>query len=390
VTARAVWVLVPDGIDDPMRPSGGNRYDRRVCDGLRTLGWRVRERAIPGAWPHPDGAARRRLADALNDAGDGDLVRVDGLIASPAGDLVAAAAERLRLAVLLHMPFGPVEPELRDRERLMLSRVPAVLATSRWTREFLLREYRLSERRVHVASPGADRAGLVRPDRIGTTAGTAVPDGGRLLCVAAVTRAKGYDVLLAALSGLGAREWQCRLVGSPDVDPTFSSRMRRSGQDPRLAGRVRFTGALPAAELDAAWAQTDLLVLPSRSETWGMVITEALARGIPVLASDVGGIPEALGTAPDGTVPGLLVPPGDASALAGALARWLDDAALRGRLRSAALARRATLPGWRHTAARIAAVLTGLAREPWGEGASGPVAATAVRSARGWTPSTSR
>ena len=53
-----------------------------------------------------------------------------------------------------------------------------------------------------------------------------------------------------------------------------------------------------------------MLVLPSRKETYGMVVTEALSRGIPVIASDVGGVPEALGAAPGGAQPGLLVPPG--------------------------------------------------------------------------------
>ena len=55
-----------------------------------------------------------------------------------------------------------------------------------------------------------------------------------------------------------------------------------------------------------------------------MVVTEALARGIPVLATAVGGLPEALGRAPDGSLPGLLVPPDDPAALAGALRRWLE------------------------------------------------------------------
>ena len=68
-------------------------------------------------------------------------------------------------------------------------------------------------------------------------------------------------------------------------------------------------------------------MLPSRAETYGMVVTEALARGIPVLASDAGGLPETLGRDPDGRVPGLLVPPGDAAALAAALRGWLDDPA---------------------------------------------------------------
>ena len=53
-----VHVVVPYGIDDPRRPSGGNVYDRRVCRGLVALGWSVHEHAVAGRWPRPDAAAR--------------------------------------------------------------------------------------------------------------------------------------------------------------------------------------------------------------------------------------------------------------------------------------------------------------------------------------------
>ena len=120
---------------------------------------------------------------------------------------------------------------------------------------------------------------------------------------------------------------------------------------------MRFAGPLVGAELDAAYAAADLVVLPSRGETYGMVVTEALARGLPVLATAVGGLPDALGRAPDGGVPGLLVPPGDAAALAGALRRWLTDADLRARLRRSAAARRTGLAGWATTARIVSNVL---------------------------------
>ena len=84
-----------------------------------------------------------------------------------------------------------------------------------------------------------------------------------------------------------------------------------------------------------------------------MVVTEALARGLPVVATQVGGVPEALGQGADGTRPGLLVPPDDAGAL---------GAALRARLRRAASERRATLGGWSSTASTVADVLAGAAR----------------------------
>ena len=106
---------------------------------------------------------------------------------------------------------------------------------------------------------------------------------------------------------------------------------------------MRFPGPRTGAELDRAYAAADLLVLASHAETYGMVVTEALARGLPVLAAEVGGVTEALGHGEDGTRPGLLVPPGDPAALGAALRAWLGDAELRGRLRRAARERRASL-----------------------------------------------
>ena len=122
-----------------------------------------------------------------------------------------------------------------------------------------------------------------------------------------------------------------------------SSGLRRRALDGGLADRVRFPGPRTGADLDRSYAAADLLVLASRAETYGMVVTEALARGLPVVAADVGGLTEALGHGADGTRPGLLVPPGDPAALGAALRAWLGDAELQ----------RAVAPG-RPRAARVA------------------------------------
>jgi glycosyltransferase involved in cell wall biosynthesis len=88
-----------------------------------------------------------------------------------------------------------------------------------------------------------------------------------------------------------------------------------------------------------------------------MVVTEALARGVPVVATAVGGVAEALGAGTEHGQAGALVPPDDAEALAAALRSWLGDGDLRRRWRAAARERRATLPRWSDTARRVAQVL---------------------------------
>ncbi len=347
-----VHVIVPEGIDDPARPSGGNTYDRRVCDGLAARGWTVREQPVPGAWPDAGAADHAALARAAGRIPDGALVLLDGLIASAAPGALVPEARRLRQVVLVHMPLGAhARPDVRERERAVLSAAAAVVTTSAWTRRRLLELYGLPAGRVHVAEPGVDPAGLAP--------GTAVGDA--LLCVAAVTPGKGHDVLLDGLATAADLSWHCACVGSLDRDPAFADGVRRRARDGGLGERVRFRGPCRGAELDGAYAAADLLVLASRAETYGMVVTEALARGLPVLAADVGGVGEALGTADDGARPGLLVPSGDPAALGAALRRWLGDAELRGRLRRAARERRASLRGWPATTGDVAGVLAGAA-----------------------------
>jgi glycosyltransferase involved in cell wall biosynthesis len=148
-------------------------------------------------------------------------------------------------------------------------------------------------------------------------------------------------------------------VGALDRAPEYAASVIDAAA--RLGARIAFAGPLAGDDLSAAYADADLLVLPSRAETYGMVVTEALARAVPVLATDVAGVPEALGTAPGGARPGALLPPGDPDALAEAIRRWLTDQGWRDELRAAARSRRATLRGWDDTVARVGAVLDDVA-----------------------------
>jgi glycosyltransferase involved in cell wall biosynthesis len=361
----AVHVVVPEGIDDPARPSGGNAYDRRVCHELAALGWEVHEHAVPGAWPRRGELGNAALGRTLGRIADGAAVLLDGLIASTAPEVLVPHAHRLRQVVLVHMPLGHRPPgaeadDVRARERDVLGAAASVITTSAWTRRRLGELYELPPERVRVAEPGVDAAELAP--------GTAA--GGSLLCVGAVTPGKGHDVLIDALARIADLSWRCECVGSLDRDPGFADRIRRRALSGRLGGgaretelgdRVRFLGPRVGPDLDRWYAAADLLVLPSRAETYGMVVTEALARGVPVVACDVGGVTEALGRGDDGTRPGFLVPPEDPAALAAALRDWLENAELRDRLRRAARERRARLSPWAATATAIADVLAEVA-----------------------------
>jgi hypothetical protein len=336
-----LWAVLPGSIDDPAAPSGGNRYDRVVLnllsgaatpqDGQAVATRPVYEVAVDGSWPTPDAEAREALARALSDIPDNTDVLLDGLVACGVPEILGPHRKRLRLFVLVHLPLSdetglsPADAaELRARERATLHMAATVIATSKAAAARLSDMHDLSRKNVKVVEPGVSPAEPAVPDK----------SGKRLLCVAAVTPRKGQDL-----------EWACVLAGRV-VTPV-----------PHTSRNIHFVGALQGTALDHAYGKSDLFVLPSRNETYGMVVTEALARGLPVIATRVGGVPEALGEAPDGTPPGILIPPDDPGSLAAALRAWLTDADLRARLRTAATARRATLPTWDDTARRLSEVL---------------------------------
>ena len=198
-----------------------------------------------------------------------------------------------------------------------------------------------------MAEPGVDPAALAP--------GSA--DGGALLCVAAVTRGKGHDVLLGGLATVADLAWRCACVGSLDRAPAFADHVQRRALAGGLRDRVHFAGPRTGAALDSAYAAADLLVLASHGETYGMVVTEALARGVPVLATDVGGVPEALG---HGGTPRPARRPGGLRRRAAPLARGRRRCASGCGGRRGSGARR--LPGWEDTASAVATALMAAAR----------------------------
>jgi glycosyltransferase involved in cell wall biosynthesis len=352
-----VYFVLPGGVDDPARPSGGNRYDRAVCDRLPD----VCEIAVPGTWPRPSPPSLAALESALGDIPELSDVVIDGLVACGVPEVMEKA--RQRVIVVVHLPLGDESPAAADLvplERRALHAADVVVVTSSQAAARVISMHDLPPQMVHVAPPGVDPAPLAEP----------APGGGRLLCVAAISGRKGQDVLLAALAELGDLEWRCTFAGAGNLEDLPAGRRHLphpgTGWAPRYGGgttisggdpRIRVLGPLGGKALDAAYADADLLVLPSRAETYGMVVTEALARGLPVVGTRVSGVPEALGATDDGLVPGLLVPPGDPAALAAAIRDWLTDPGLRERLRAAARERRGRLRGWDETTRLLSEVL---------------------------------
>ncbi|WP_192796549.1 glycosyltransferase family 4 protein [Serinicoccus kebangsaanensis] len=335
---------------DLVGPSGGNRYNARVLAELAAMGVAVVEERIPGDWPRATEDDRRALDQALTRHGD---VVVDGLIGSAApAELASARARGVRVHVLVHLPL-PVENGAGAREQARISAsehealrvADTVVATSRWAREDLARRYDL--RHVHAVPPGVDVAPVSR--------GSSPP---HLLFVGALTRRKNPLALVDALAGVRDRSWTASLVGPAGADRAYVDAVRDAAA--ALRERVRVLGTRSDGELEAVWRTADLLVLPSTAETYGMVVSEALAHGVPgVVASGTGAVEALRGSGERDGLPdaGAVVDIDLPAAWGEALGRWLDHPDLRGRWRAAALDHRARLRRWGTAASEFRAVL---------------------------------
>lgn len=349
----SIALVVPADVDTVR--SGGNLYDLRLAEALRRADDDVVLCRVEGSWPAVDDSAERRLAAALErlrtEHGHRVLI-IDGLVgAACPGVITAAVAAGMDLRLLIHLPLG-LEPGLeaetaRRRNALEEASVRAaasVIATSNWAAAELCRRHGLQQ--VAVAPPGVEPAPLAY--------GSKPP---RLLQVGALTPGKNQLALVSALVGVADKPWTACLVGSLTRNPLYVQRVQRAIGEADLGERIILTGELTGAALADQWQAADLSVLPSSVETYGMVVTESLAHGIPVIVPSGTGAEDTLGHDPRGQRPGFAVAAGDPAGLRRVLAQWLRNPATRSAVRRAAENRRAGLTGWDQTARDVAAAV---------------------------------
>ncbi|PNI08530.1 glycosyl transferase family 1 [Arthrobacter sp. AFG7.2] len=350
-----IRLLVPGNIH---HHSGGNIYNARLVKGLTALGVDVEVLTVDGSWPEARAKDRRRLGSLLGawepatEVEPGNVVTlVDGLIAMGAPDEMEFVAKaRRKTCVLVHMP-APAHHELEARS---LRAATAVVCTSTWASKVLAARHGLQE--LKVALPGTDPAPLAEgsnPPHIAVVAAL-LPNKDQLLTVSALATLKDHD-------------WTASLVGSDQADDDYARKVRAAVETHGLGERIQLTGELTGEALEIEWHRADLTMLVSRAEAFGMVVTESLARGIPVIVRAGTGAVEALRLgAPatsrnddGGTLPGSAVAfpadddPANPALLAQVLRHWLEDAGTRAAWRSRALEARGRLPGWNQTAAQV-------------------------------------
>jgi glycosyltransferase involved in cell wall biosynthesis len=332
----SLHLVVPGRLD---QRTGGYLYDARMVREWTRAGASVTVHEVEGRFPGPDPAAVAALGAALSRIDADARVVVDGLALGAAPEVVESHAPRLRLVALVHHPLadetGVAEAErarLFELERRVLAGVRGAIVTSPTTAR-RLRDFGVDAERVRVVEPGTDPASRA--------AGPGEGEPMRILSVGTVTRRKGHDLLVAALARIRAADWRCVCVGSLDRDPEFAAAVLEARDRAGLRDRIRFTGEVPAEGLDEEWTRASLFVSPSWYEGYGMALTEALARGLPIVSTRGGAIPETL--ASDAA---RLVDPGDTAALAEVLNELAASPERRRAMAEAAVAAATSLPRW--------------------------------------------
>ena len=337
-------------------PTGGYAYDRRIIAGLTSLGWEIQLIGLGEGYPFPNPAQVEEAKVQLQGLTPGVPMVVDGLALGVLPSLAAGIATRHPLIALVHHPlafeFGLSEEQaalLKQSETEALRHASGVIANSPATARDLNRHYGVPIDRIDVVLPGTDRS-VHQQEQSQITHGKR--DAVRLLSVGSIIPRKGFHDLLAALAPLAALPWTLSIAG--DTTRNAAAFAQLAGDITRFGfeGRVQVLGAVSDSELEVLYTQADVFVLASLFEGYGMVYAEAMAYGLPIIATTGGAIPD--------TVPsdaGLLVGPGDVPALTLALKTVIEDAPYRARLSRGALRAAAKQPTWDQAAEQFAVAL---------------------------------
>ncbi|WAH97181.1 glycosyltransferase [Arthrobacter sp. MMS18-M83] len=343
-----VRMIVPANV---RHRSGGNIYNARLVESLRAQGAEVAVHSLDGGWPSGTATDKSHLAAAL--AGDNlSICIVDGLIATGAPtEIETATAAGRRVWVLLHMP---VSGEL-DLEMRALRAATGLLCTGSGTAEAAKR---CGLPNVHAATAGADRPGKRAIPRGpgGKPGPSGASEAPHFIMVGALLPNKDQILFVEALARIKDLAWTAAIVGSTTADPSYASAVRERIFRHGLEKRVELRGEHSGPALEEQWLRADLSLLVSHSESFGMVVQESLAYGIPVVVRKGTGAVEALGA--HGAGEAIDLAPGTGS-LAEMLQRWLSDSALRKRWQDAAAAASQVLPRWEETACEVLRIVAG-------------------------------
>ncbi|MEM6760338.1 MAG: glycosyltransferase family 4 protein [Pseudomonadota bacterium] len=343
--SRAVFAIP----GDKDRRTGGFIYEARVLDALNEIGCATRHVQLPEGFPDPTAQEMAQCLTALCAVPESTPIILDGLV-SGAIDPDGLAQVRAPVIAMIHHPLGletGIDAARADfllrNEAAALRHADHVIVPSPETARVLAADFGADPARITLAPPGFDRP---RIDR-------APVDPPLILSVGLLAPRKGHDVLIDALAQLTDLSWQAKIVGKAH-DTQFAAKLYAQVAVLDLQSRIAFAGEVDADALNEMMNAASIFALATRYEGYGMVLSEAMFYGLPVVTCDAGAVAHTVGKA------GTLVPPDDPTALAAALRRVLTNPTAAAALSGRALARAAQLPTWHDTAQIFSQVIDAL------------------------------
>jgi glycosyltransferase involved in cell wall biosynthesis len=317
---------------------------------LEKLGWEIELVGLGDGFPRPSQEQQKIAQERLAAIPASRPIVIDGLAFGVLPEVAMQLSSRHPLIALVHHPLAmetgltaAQADDFRASERGALKAAIRVVVTSATTARVLVADYGVPEDRIVVACPGTDAVAAAHGSNDGIV---------RLLAVGAIVQRKGFDVLIGALATLTDLPWQLAIVGDRGRDPEAAAQMDADIVRAELDDRVTVLGAVSHESLAELYASADLFTLASRYEGYGMVFSEAIAHGLPIIATTAGAIPE---TVPAGA--GVLVAPDDAAALAAVLRRAIEHPDERRRMAASARTAALALPNWTDSAKSFARAL---------------------------------
>lgn len=337
---------------DKNRRTGGFIYEATVLRVLNEIGCVTAHLELPDSFPDPTDADMTTTLDVLRTVPPDQPIILDGLVFG-AIDPAGLATLRAPIIAMVHHPLGletGLAPEraasLKENETVALTHAAHIIVPSPHTATILTRDFGADPKKITIALPGFARPILARQP----------VDPPLILSVGLLAERKGHDVLIAALASVQDLSWQANIIGKAH-DLKIAAGLQDQIDRLELSDRVKLLGELSKVDLNNCYNAASIFALATQYEGYGMVLSEAMQYGLPIVSCTVGAVPDTVGEA------GILVPAKDPVAFGFSLRRLLTNSTECARFSEASRQRAANLPTWDDTARTFANVISQLSSD---------------------------
>ena len=330
--------------------TGGYYYLSRILQELPKFGWTGTPLSLGNGFPTPSLEVLANAEKLIRSSLSNIPILADCLAWGTMNQCAQQLSGSHKIIPLVHHPLcletGLSKAEsknLFNKEKLVLSVSQKIVTTSPDTSDCLQELFLVPKSKITIAVPGTDSANLAKgryDNKIG------------LISVGSVTPRKGYDRLISSLKLLEHLSWHLDIVGDLTLDSKYANSIIKQIKQLNLNHKITVHGALSKADLDKLYFQSDIFVLATLYEGYGMAFTEAMIRGIPIVTTGEGAVISTVSKEA-----GFVVGTTDLPQFTSTLSTLITNSSLREKYQIGAIKTGKKLPSWNDTAEKIGTVL---------------------------------